>query len=230
MLVAGGNVGPRRPGGWFEPEPPVRVFIVAETPAMRQLAGDSQADPDAGCVVDEAWLMGRVAAADVAAFETLYRAYYPRLSRFLRGMLRQAGLVDEVLDDTMLVAWRRAHTWDPGSRLSSWLFGIAYRQALKALRRRDPVVDATDDPAIPPGSEPDGELQQQQVHDRLATALSSLSVEHRAVIELTYYQGCSCREIAEIVGCPTATVKTRMFYARRKLRALLLADRGQAAL
>lgn len=197
---------------------------------MRKLPGRSHANPDADGVVDEAWLMGRVATEDAAAFEVLYRAYYPRLSRFLRGMLRQATLVEEVLDDTMLVAWRKAHTWDARSRLSTWLFAIAYRQALKALRRVDVVVDCVDEPAIARESEPDGELQQQQLHDRLGIALAALSIEHRAVMELTYYHGCSCREIAEILGCSTATVKTRMFYARRRLRALLLAEREQAAL
>ena len=66
------------------------------------------------------------------------------------------------------------------------------------------------------------------VREQLDAALRGLPVEHRAVMELTYYQGYSCREIAEIVGCPVATVKTRMFYARRKLRALLTPHAEQA--
>ena len=179
---------------------------------------------------DEVRLMQRVADEDVAAFETIYRAYYPRLSRFLRGMLHQSALVDEVLDDTMLVAWRKAHTWDARSRLSTWLFAIAYRQALRALRRDDPAVLMADEPPIPRDAEPDGQLEQHQVHARLDVALASLSIDHRAVMELTYYQGCSCREIAEILGCPVATVKTRMFHARRKLRVLLMVEREQEAL
>jgi RNA polymerase sigma factor (sigma-70 family) len=197
---------------------------------MLQSAGMTQARPDArGGAIDEVRLMGLVAVEDVAAFEAIYRAYYPRLTRFLRGMLRQAPLVDEVLDDTMLVAWRKAHTWDASSQLSTWLFAIAYRQALKALRRSDPAVAQTDEPPIPSEAEPDGELQHQQLRAQLGAALGGLSIEHRAVMELTYYQGYSCREIAEIMGCPVATVKTRMFYARRKLRALLI-QRGEQAL
>ena len=184
---------------------------------------------DAGDLQDDVRLMERVAMEDVAAFEIIYRAYYPRLERFLRGMLRQAGVVDEVLDDTMLVAWRKAHTWDASSRLSTWLFAIAYRQALKALRRHVPVMEAVDEPAIAPEDEPEGELMHQQLHAQLDTALSGLSPEHRAVMELTYYQGYSCREIAEITGCPVATVKTRMFYARRKMKSLLT-QRGEQAL
>ena len=194
---------------------------------MRTTTGTRQVDT--GDLQDDVRLMGRVAMEDVAAFETIYRAYYPRLERFLRGMLRQAGVVDEVLDDTMLVAWRKAHTWDATSRLSTWLFAIAYRQALKALRRHVPVAEAVDEPAIAPEDEPEGELMHQQLHAQLDAALSGLSAEHRAVMELTYYQGYSCREIAEITGCPVATVKTRMFYARRKMKSLLV-QRGEQAL
>jgi RNA polymerase sigma-70 factor (ECF subfamily) len=185
--------------------------------------------PDTSDLQDDVRLMSRVAMEDVAAFEIVYRAYYPRLERFLRGMLRQTGAVDEVLDDTMLVAWRKAHTWDASSRLSTWLFAIAYRQALKALRRHVPVAEAVDEPAIAPEAEPEGELMHQQLHAQLDAALSGLTAEHRAVMELTYYQGYSCREIAEITGCPVATVKTRMFYARRKMKSLLV-QRGEQAL
>ena len=169
---------------------------------MLQVAGTRQAGRAAGDAHDEVRLMSRVAIEDVAAFETIYRTYYPRLTRFLRGMLRQkTALVDEVLDDTMLVAWRKAHTWDASSQLSTWLFAIAYRQALKALRRNDPAVALAEEPPIPQESEPDGELQQRQLQALLGAALAGLSIEHRAVMELTYYQGYSCREVAEIMGC-----------------------------
>jgi RNA polymerase sigma-70 factor (ECF subfamily) len=194
--------------------------------ATLHTAGTGGSQAGALDVQDEVRLMGRVALEDVAAFETLYRAYYPRLSRFLRRMLRQPGLVDEVLDDTMLVAWRKAHTWDPTSRLSTWLFAIAYRQALKALRRVDPVMAFDEEPPTAAEDQPDGQLQHQQLHAQLADALAGLSVEHRVVLELTYYQGYSCREIAEITACPVATVKTRMFYARRNLKSLLV-QRGE---
>src|SRR4029079_18630596 len=108
---------------------------------MAQSAGSTTRDGNAPIgAIDEVRLMGLVAIEDVGAFETLYRAYYPRLARFLRGMLRQASLVDEVLDDTMLVAWRKAHTWDASSQLSTWLFAIAYREALNALRRHTTAV------------------------------------------------------------------------------------------
>lgn len=192
---------------------------------MLQTAGRNPTErPVRGADAEDVRLMARVALEDVRAFETMYRRYYPRLARFLRGMLRQPALVDEVLDDTMLVAWRKAHTWDAASQLSTWLFAIAYRQALKAVRRDSPAREFEDEPVAPASAEPDGELEQHQLQRRLAGALGELTPEHRAVVELTYYQGYSCREIADIVGCPVATVKTRMFYARQRLRGLLAGE------
>lgn len=190
-----------------------------------------------GAPVDEVVLMGRVAAEQMDAFEVLYRLYHPRLLRFLEGMTRRPALVEEILDDTMLVVWRRAHTYMPTAKVSTWIFGIAYRQALKALRQVDDAVEfrAADDCADGGLAEsgdshtsPDGALQQQQLRMQLDRALDALSAEHRAVIEMTYYLGYACRDVAQIMDCPVDTVKTRMFYARRRLRALLGPRREEA--
>lgn len=170
----------------------------------------------------EVALVGRVASGDGAAFEALYRCFYPRLRRFLERMTRRPQLVEEILNDTMLVVWRKAHTYNLRSKVSTWIFAIAFRKALKALKRLDDPVDADADDDIGPGGlEPDSELMQQELRALLSHAMSSLSAEQRAVVELTYYQGCAYREIAVIMGCPVDTVKTRMFHARRKLKALL---------
>jgi RNA polymerase sigma factor (sigma-70 family) len=171
---------------------------------------------------DEVRLLGRIAAGDMRAFEELYRSYYPRLMRFLERMTRRPGLVEEVLNDTMLVVWRRADDFNGGSKVSTWIFAIAYRKALKALQRFDEPVD--DEPVqARPDPEPGPELQVDlwQLRQALTKALEGLSAEHRAVVDLTYFHGLGYREIAEIVSCPVDTVKTRMFHARRKLRALL---------
>lgn len=175
--------------------------------------------------------MGRVAAEQMDAFEVLYRLYHPRLSRFLLGMTRRPALVEEILDDTMLVVWRRAHTYDPEAKVSTWIFGIAYRQALKALRQASDGLNAgtLDDEPLPSTQlEPDAELQRRDVHAMLDQAMRVLSAEQRAAIELTYYLGYACREIAVVMDCPVDTVKTRMFYARRRLRELLGGSREEA--
>jgi RNA polymerase sigma factor (sigma-70 family) len=123
----------------------------------------------------------------------------------------------------MLVVWRKAGTFNHGSRVFIWLFAIAYRRVLKALKHApDPGVEValTEDPA-----QVDSGLEQSVVERdtarHLRTALATLSADQRAVVELTYYHGYAYREIAQIVGCPVDTVKTRMFHARRKLRDLL---------
>ena len=168
-----------------------------------------------------------------ADFDALYRLYHPRLSRFLVHMLRQGDQVEEVLNDTMLVVWQGADRFDGRSRLSTWIFGIAYRKALKALSRLDLPVepDEVEEPADP-GPGPEQQLSQAQLRERLSGALAALSVEHRAVVELCYFHDLAYGEIAEVVGCPAETVKTRMFYARRRLRLLLgdLAVAGPGAL
>ncbi len=182
--------------------------------------------PDAA---DEIALIRKVAGGDMTAFETLFRRYYPRLRRFLERMTRRPQLVDEIVNDTMLVVWRKADTFNLRSKLSTWIIGIALRRSLKALERVDDAIDFDPDAtASPAESGPEGNFLRQELRTRLSQALMSLSPEHRAVIELTYYEGCTYREIAAIVGCPIDTVKTRMFYARRRLKSLL-ADRGEEA-
>jgi RNA polymerase sigma factor (sigma-70 family) len=171
---------------------------------------------------DEVALVVRIAKEDRNAFELLYRCYFPRLKRFIERVTRRPQLVEEILNDTMLVVWHRAHTYNLKSKVSTWIFAIAFRKALKALKRIDDPVDFAQDEiadSIEPG--PEGELMQKELRMLLVHAMARLSAEQRAVIELTYYQGCAYREIAEIMGCPVDTVKTRMFHARRRLKTLL---------
>jgi len=181
---------------------------------------------DSISVDEEAALLARVAAEERDAFEALYRLYSPRLQRFVRGMTKQTSLVEEILDDTMMVVWRKAYTFNHRSKVSTWIFAIAYRQSLKALERSGALEETgIDERADASAPGPDEALQQQEVRKHLDDALHALSPEQRAVMELTYYFGYACREIAEIMGCPVDTVKTRMFYARRKLKASLASHR-----
>ncbi|RDI98668.1 RNA polymerase sigma factor [Dyella solisilvae] len=175
---------------------------------------------------DEATLLSRVASEDMEAFETLYRLYGPRLQRFVSGITRQPALVEEVLDDTMMVVWRKAYTFNHAAKVSTWILAIAYRQSLKTLKRLGSLSEVELDEGVEaaaPG--PDDELQHLELRQHLDAALATLSPEQRTVMELTYYFGYACREIAQIMGCPVDTVKTRMFYARRKLKRWLASRR-----
>ena len=177
--------------------------------------------------VDEQTLIERVALRDRAAFEDLYRRYFPRLTRFIERMVRRPQIVGEILNDTMFVVWRKAATYNGQSKVSTWIFSIAYRTALRALgRQSDPVEWEAPEVPAPPEAEPESSLIQRQDRRILDEALSQLTAEHRAVIELTYMHECACREIAQIVGCPVDTVKTRLFYARRRLKSLLAQRMG----
>ena len=173
----------------------------------------------------DAELIARIRARDVRAFETLYRKYFGRLSRFLLNLIHRPQLVEEVLNDTMMVVWNKPDAFAGSSKLSTWIFGIAYRKAMKALRRWDlPVEDPDLDVRVSEEPGPEEQAGQQQIQARLTTAIKGLSADHRAVVDLTYFHGCAYAEIAEIVGCPVDTVKTRMFHARRHLKRMLASE------
>ena len=166
--------------------------------------------------------MARVARRDLRAFESLYRTYHPRLTRFLMTMTRRPPLVEEVLNDTMMVIWNRPERFNGASRLSTWIFAIAYRTALHAMRRQDaPIQDINAERRADPDAGPERELGDRQNQAALLSALNGLSADHRAVVDLTYFHEMSYKEIAEVMACPVDTVKTRMFHARRHLRRIL---------
>lgn len=179
---------------------------------------------------DEAHLVSRIAQGDEIAFEVLFRRYQPRLRRVVERMTRRPHLVDEILNDTMLVVWRKAHTFNLRSKVSTWIIGIALRRGLKALVTRDEATDLDpDDIAMAAECEPESQLLQREMQVRLRGALGALPAQQRAVMELTFYEGYTYREIATQIGCPVDTVKTRVFYARRRLKELLAERREEAA-
>ncbi len=171
---------------------------------------------------DEQSLLARIAAKDRRAFETLYHRYHRRLFVYLFKVTRRADLIEELVNDVMMVVWQSAARFDGISRPSTWILGIAYRKALKALsRRKEPVGEPVARPFERQVEGPDRLLARREEATVLGRALARLPPDQRAVVELTYYFGYSYREIAEIVDCPVNTVKTRMFHARRRLRDAL---------
>jgi len=170
----------------------------------------------------EAHLVRQIAAGDREAFQALYRIYFPRLARFLDRMVRNTALIEEIVNDTMLVVWQKAHTYDHSSKVSTWVFAIAYRQGLKAINVRDePVESDFELHAGDARQEPENALVHQQLQQGVSRALDALSLEQRVVVSLTYYHDMGYQEIAETMGCPVNTVKTRMFHARQRLKGML---------
>jgi RNA polymerase sigma factor (sigma-70 family) len=203
--------------------PPIGINLEIKVPMLRKFPVDSEASPAPRRSADasDVTLVGRVAAGDLRAFEALYRAYHPRLDRFLGLMTSRRTIVEEALNDTMLVVWKRSDTYNRQSKVSTWIFAIAYRTALKALRTQDEPVDGLADELACDDAGPEQRLSDDQTRAALARALEGLSTEQRSVLVLTYFHDLPYAEIARIVECPVDTVKTRMFHGRRRLRALL---------
>ena len=181
--------------------------------------------PDRSSGGEDLRLFGLVRAGNVQAFEELYRIYHPRLTRFLLKFARRPQIIEEVLNDSMMVVWERADSFNGASKLSTWIFGIAYRKAMKAINRQDePVEDREAEDRMSLDASPEDQLGARKRQILLKSAIDELSPDHRAVLELTYYQEMGYREIAQIMSCPVDTVKTRMFHARRHLKRRLAGE------
>ena len=178
--------------------------------------------PTRGDDDSERELLARIARSDRAAMQKLYFVYHRRLHRFLARTL-PPDQVDEVINDTMFVVWRHAGDFRGDSRLSTWLLGIAYRLALKRLKRNGGRSPASLDQleAVEAGLADDSGASQREQREWIDRALRTLPAPQRLTIELAYFMGHSCDEIAVMTATPVNTVKTRLFHARARLRALL---------
>lgn len=162
-------------------------------------------------------LLHLVAQGDRAAFRELYLAYHRRLARFLMRMTCQHDVIEEVINDTLWTVWRKAADFRGESQVSTWIVGIAYRRALKALRAAHSMRMMHMEHA-PLADDVQAVDENRQWLDQ---GLAELPFEQRVVLELSYLLGHSCEEVAAIMQCPVNTVKTRMFHARAKMRRSL---------
>lgn len=170
-------------------------------------------------------LLARVAEKDHEALAEIYARFQRPLFRYLFHLLGQKELAEDVLQEVFVIIWQKAHTFQRTARAAHWIFGIAHNQAFKALRR-DARVTLTDlEEAHELADEtldPEADTLRQATSAEIASALTCLTPEHREVLELAFFQDFACKEIAEIVGIPLGTVKSRLSYARRALKAALL--------
>jgi RNA polymerase sigma-70 factor (ECF subfamily) len=145
------------------------------------------------------------------------------LYRFVLRIVRDPALAEDILSEVFLAVWRRAPQFEARSQVSTWLLAIARYKAIDALRRRhESALDETMAEGIAdPADDPEVALQKKDRAEVLRDSLAALSPEHAEVIDLVYYHGKPVAEVARIVGAPEATVKTRMFYARKRLSQLV---------
>ena len=178
--------------------------------------------PPPQAVSDEA-LIARIASGDRDAMRALYLKHHVRVYRFVMRLVRSQTVAEDVISDVFLDVWRQAGSFEGRSAVSTWLLAIARFKALSVLRRRpDEELNDTGAAAVPdPTDDPEVAIQKKDTGEILRECLNALSREHREVIDLVYYHEKTVEEVAQIVGIPEATVKTRMFYARKKLARLL---------
>lgn len=155
--------------------------------------------------------------------QVLFARHHVRVYRFVLRLVRNEATAEDLISDVFLDVWRQAGKFEGRSAVSTWMLSIARFKSLSALRRRPEeeldeevagaIEDQSDDPEVTLAKKDKGSV--------LRECLTRLSAEHREIVDLVYYHEKSVEEAAQIVGIPEATVKTRMFYARKKLSELL---------
>ncbi len=181
---------------------------------------------------EERVLLKAIASGDAKALERLFARAETRVFRFLMRVVKNQAIAEELLNEVFLTVWQNAHRYEGRSEPLTWMLSIAHNKAISALRKRTEVSGLAEDAGSDFADEEDTPEIAAQKHDKSAkirACIAELSPEHRTVLDLAYYQEQSVAEVAEVLGIPEATVKTRMFYARKKLSELLLArgiDRG----
>jgi RNA polymerase sigma-70 factor (ECF subfamily) len=170
-------------------------------------------------------LIARISQGDRLAMQVLYGRYHVRVFRFGLRLVRDEQIAEDLISEVFLDVWRQAGKFEGRSAVSTWLLAITRFKALSVLRRRkdaelddeaaNAIEDVSDDPEVA--------VQKKDTGEALRKCIAALSRDHREIVDLVYYHEKSVEEVAEIVGIPENTVKTRLFYARRKLAELLKA-------
>jgi RNA polymerase sigma-70 factor (ECF subfamily) len=158
--------------------------------------------------------------------QVLFARHHVRVYRFVLRLVRDEAAAEDLISEVFLDVWRQAGKFEGRAQVSTWLLAIARFKALSALRRKpEQELDEEAAEAIEDTSDtPDVTLEKKETGEVIRQCLTKLSAEHREIIDLVYYHEKSVEEVAEIVGIPEATVKTRMFYARKKLAEFLKAQ------
>jgi RNA polymerase sigma-70 factor (ECF subfamily) len=168
-------------------------------------------------------LIARIAGGNRLAMRVLYARFSERVFRFALRLTDNEGLAEDVVSEVFFEVWRKAGTFEGRSQVSTWLLGITRNKALDARKARstegwdEEAAEAVEDPA----SNPEVEYQKKNISAVMRKCLAQLSPAHREIIDLVYYHGKSIDEVAKLTGAGQATVKTRMFYARKHLAELL---------
>lgn len=171
---------------------------------------------------DIIWLRQIAEDQNRVAMQSLYESYRSRLVPFLRRMTPDTGVIEEVYNDVMLTVWNKAAQFKGDSKVSSWIFSIAYRACLKLIKRQQLRSKILETLRLETPEAAAVEDNNDTDYRQLQQALKALPAKQRLVVELSYYQGYSVEDIAQIADCPANTVKTRLHHARNKMRQYLM--------
>ncbi|RAI39114.1 sigma-70 family RNA polymerase sigma factor [Rhodoplanes roseus] len=188
------------------------------------LVSDTQRRPPAAAKAPtDAGLMARMAEGDRAALQAFYTRHHVRVFRFVLRILGDRTRAEDVISEVFIDAWRQAAQFEGRSAVSTWLLAIARHKAYAVLRRR-PTESIDDEKAAQiedAGDTPDVTLEKQNRAAILRRCLEALPSTHREIVDLVYYHEKSVAEVARVFDIPENTVKTRLFYARKKLAGML---------
>lgn len=167
------------------------------------------------------------ATGNEKAFAAFYQRYEKRVFQYLMTVVNEATLAEETLVEVMLAVWKGLNTFQGQSKVSTWIFGIAHHKAVDSLRRLTsqqrggiPIEDILESPD--PKAGPLEEVDKQRLATLTQQALTHLSSDHRAILHMAFYEEMSYPEIAELLGIPVNTVKTRVYYAKQHLKRTLV--------
>jgi RNA polymerase sigma-70 factor, ECF subfamily len=192
--------------------------------ALTRSGSSAGAPAPAGAASSDNILIARIASGDRLAMQTLFARHRVSVYRWVVRIVRDEALAEDLLSEVFLDVWRQAAKFESRASVSTWLLAIARYKALSAQRRRadvelDEEVAAT---IADPADDPERALQKKDQGELIRRALAKLSPGHSEIIDLVYYHGKSVKEVAEVVDIPEATVKTRMFYARKNLADMVI--------
>lgn len=170
------------------------------------------------------WIVSVARARDRTAFSALFDHFAPRLKAFFMARGASPDLAEEIVQETMVTVWHKAEQFDPGrAAAATWVFAIARNKRTDLLRRRArPEADMTD-PAIAPEPPADGfdTLSGEEEARRLRAAVDTLPPEQTSILRLAFYEEKTHQRIAEDLGLPLGTVKSRIRLAMTRIRAVL---------
>lgn len=173
-------------------------------------------------------LAKRLAAGDETALHELYAEYGKRLFAYALRLTNDQAKAEDVVQDVLVTVWRTADRFRGEGRFIAWLLGIVHHTAMNAIRHSSiPISDEMED-SLPSNSiPPESQTQRNQQGEWVRQGLESLDPEHRAVLELVFYQGLSLEEISQVCQIPLGTVKSRLSYARQHLKGILIRQNAE---